>query len=97
MYLVLIAWFYVVMMAAISEASSPNGTLLGAVITFVFYGLIPMTIVAYIMGTSRRRKAREKRIEGLNTGIQNNDKSVTFPNAGGESPSHTIPTVRKEP
>ena len=39
MYLVVIAWLYVVLMAALVEATSNVGTVLGAVVTFVLYGL----------------------------------------------------------
>lgn len=58
MILVAIAWLYVVLMMAVAEALSTQGTLLGAVVTFVFYGLLPLSVVLYIMGTPRRRRAR---------------------------------------
>ncbi|OWQ43829.1 hypothetical protein CDL60_27950 [Roseateles noduli] len=60
MYLVAIAWMYVVLMMAIVEAFSSQGTVLGALITFVFYGVVPLSIVMYLMGTPRRRAARRK-------------------------------------
>jgi len=58
MYLVLIAWLYVTLMMAVAEATASNGTVLGAVVTFVLYGLLPMGIVGYIMGTPGRKRAR---------------------------------------
>jgi hypothetical protein len=60
MYLVLIGWFYVAVMMAIAEATSSSGTLLGAFFTFTLYGILPITIVGYILGTSARRKAKQK-------------------------------------
>ena len=60
MYLVAIAWIYVVLMMAVAEAVSPQGTVLGAVITFVLYGLLPLSIVMYILGTPGRKRARRK-------------------------------------
>jgi hypothetical protein len=60
MYLVAIAWMYVVVMMAVAEAISPQGTVLGALITLVFYGLLPISIILYIMGTPSRRRARMK-------------------------------------
>lgn len=60
MYIVLIGWLYVALMMSIAEAASSNGTLLGAFFTLLFYGILPIMIVAYIMGTSARRRAREK-------------------------------------
>lgn len=58
MYLVAIAWLYVVVMMAAAEAMSPQGSVLGAVITLVFYGLLPLAVLMYIMGTPMRRRAR---------------------------------------
>jgi Na+-transporting methylmalonyl-CoA/oxaloacetate decarboxylase gamma subunit len=60
MYLVAIAWMYVVLMMAVAEAFSPQGTVLGALVTLVFYGLLPLSIVMYLMGTPRRRAARRR-------------------------------------
>ncbi len=57
MYLVLIAWIYVAFMMAVAEATSPVGSLLGAVFTFLLYGVLPMSVVGYIMGTPARRRA----------------------------------------
>ncbi|WP_230681241.1 hypothetical protein [Paracidovorax cattleyae] len=61
MYLVIIGWLYVTVMMAVAEAASPQGGLLGAAVTFVLYGLVPISIVAYILGTPARKRAlREK-------------------------------------
>ena len=58
MYLIVIAWIYVVLMMSVAEAISTQGTVLGALITFVLYGVMPLSIVVYIMGTPGRRRAR---------------------------------------
>jgi Na+-transporting methylmalonyl-CoA/oxaloacetate decarboxylase gamma subunit len=58
MYLVAIAWMYVALMMAIAEATHVNGSVLGAIMTFVLYGLLPLAIVMYVMGAPIRRKAR---------------------------------------
>jgi hypothetical protein len=58
MYLIAIAWIYVVLMMAVAEAMSRQGTLLGAVFTFVLYGVMPLSIVLYIVGTPGRKRAR---------------------------------------
>jgi hypothetical protein len=60
MYLVAIAWIYVVLMMSLVEALSPQGTVLGAVFTFLLYGLLPLSLVLYLMGTPMRRRARLK-------------------------------------
>ena len=56
MYLIVIAWLYVTVMMAVAEATVPNGSLLGAVITFVLYGLLPCAILIYILGTPQRKR-----------------------------------------
>ena len=61
MYLVAIAWLYVALMMAVAEANHPNGTLLGGIVTFLFYGLLPTALVMYLMGTPLRRKANRAR------------------------------------
>lgn len=61
MYLVVIAWIYVVLMMSVAEATNTNGTLLGAVVTFFLYGVGPAALVAYLMGTPARKKAIKKR------------------------------------
>ncbi len=61
MYLIVIAWTYVTLMMAVAEATSPQGTVLGALITFSLYGLLPMSILVYILGTpSRKRKIKAR-------------------------------------
>jgi hypothetical protein len=58
MYLVAIAWIYVVLMMSVAEATHSNGTLLGAIITFVLYGVMPLAIVMYLLATPARRAAK---------------------------------------
>ena len=61
MYLVVMAWLYVTVLMALAEATSANGTALGASVTFVLYGLLPMSIVLYILGTPGRKRALRAR------------------------------------
>jgi hypothetical protein len=57
MYLVVIAWLYVAFMMAVAEATSPIGTVIGAIFTFVLYGVGPVALVVYLMRTPARRRA----------------------------------------
>jgi hypothetical protein len=61
MYLIVIAWIYVVLMMSVAEATNSNGTLLGALVTFVLYGVAPVALVVYLMGAPARSKAIKKR------------------------------------
>jgi hypothetical protein len=57
MWIVAIAWMYIATTMALAEGVSPQGTWLGASITFVLYGLAPLSLVLYLMGAPARRKA----------------------------------------
>jgi heme exporter protein D len=57
MWIVAIAWMYVTLMMALAEATNPQGTVLGAVFTFLLYGVGPLALVLYLMGAPARRKA----------------------------------------
>lgn len=87
MYLVAIAWMYVVLMMSIVEALSPQGTVLGALFTFVLYGLLPMGIVMYLLGTPMRRRAR----------IAAESSGPDAPDAGGHAAGQPVASERKEP
>jgi len=58
MYLVAIAWLYVAVMMAIAEATHSQGSILGAIITLLLYGVLPLSLVLYVMRTPMRRRQR---------------------------------------
>lgn len=58
MYIVAIGWLYVALMMAITETNVVAG-----VATFLLYGLAPVSIVLYIMGTPGRRRRRKAEAE----------------------------------
>ncbi len=51
MYIVAIAWVYVVLMMALTEASVVAG-----IATFVLYGLAPLALFLWLVGTPERRR-----------------------------------------
>lgn len=103
MYLIVIAWLYVTLLMALAEAFSSQGSILGAIITFVFYGLLPMGLVVYLVGTPLRRKAiRRSEAQAKNQTATMNapaDSDVQ-PDASGHAPAlpktTTVPAVGKE-
>ena len=105
MYLIVIVWTYVTLMMAVAEATSPVGSVLGAVITFVLYGVLPMGILVYILGTPGRKrkiKAREAAEQAAYDAEQAAAIAASAaPDAGGEAPAaaqgSTALPVRKEP
>ena len=58
MYIVAIAWAFVVLLMVLAEATSTQGSLLGALFTLLFYGVLPLSVVLYVMGTPARRRGR---------------------------------------
>lgn len=53
MYIVAIAWLWVALMMAISEANLVAGAL-----SFTFYGLLPCALLMWLAGTPLRRRQR---------------------------------------
>ena len=107
MYLIVIAWMYVVLMMSVAEATHPTGTLLGALITFVLYGVGPVALVVYVMRAPARRKAIKAREAAeattVNPDLQGSNSLA--PDAGGHAPGGveavaldtSVAPVRKEP
>jgi Kef-type K+ transport system membrane component KefB len=96
MYLIVIAWLYVTLMMALAEAFSSQGSVLGAIITFVLYGLLPMALVVYLMGTPLRRKA----IRQAEQQAREQASSTVQPDGSGHAPAvpeaSAVTPVRKE-
>jgi len=55
MYIIAIAWIYVVFMMSITEES-----VVAAVMTFLLYGVLPLAIILYLMGTPKRNRERQQ-------------------------------------
>ncbi|MDB5772296.1 MAG: putative transrane protein, partial [Burkholderia sp.] len=53
MHIVAIAWMYVVVMMSITEHSFIAGLM-----TFLLYGVLPVTVILYLMGTPLRKRKR---------------------------------------
>ena len=90
MYIIPIAWLYVTVMMAVAEATNSNGSILGAIVTFVLYGLLPVALVVYLMASPARRraiKAREARSADPDAGSH----------ASAAAPQDAVAPVRKEP
>ena len=105
MYLVAIAWLYVALMMAVAEATSTQGSLLGAFFTFVLYGLLPVAVLMYILGTPSRRAAR-RRAEAQQAAAAAAQQAVQKPSPqegsaqaddGGHAAAGGIAAERKEP
>ena len=92
MYLVAIGWIYVVLMVALVEALSSNGTVIGAIFTFLLWGVLPLSIVLYLLRTPARRRERQARA------AEAADRSGALdPDGGGHPAGHAVAPKREEP
>ena len=108
MYLVVIGWMYVVLMMSVAEATNTTGSVLGAIVTFFLYGLLPVILVVYLMRTPARRKqikAREAaehqaQMARLAANAAPVAGASVDPDAGGHAPGAAenggVAPVRKE-
>jgi hypothetical protein len=92
MYIIVIAWSYVALMMTVAEATNPSGTVLGAIITFVLYGVVPVSLVIYLLGRPVRRRAREAR-----EAAEAQSPGSAAPDASSEAAAGPVAPVRKEP
>ena len=97
MHLVVIAWLYVALMMAVAEATNTNGTVLGAVFTFLLYGLAPVALVVYLMGAPGRRRAiRAREAAEREDAMRAAAAPSIAPDAGSETVADAIPPVREK-
>jgi mannose/fructose/N-acetylgalactosamine-specific phosphotransferase system component IID len=92
MYLIAIAWGYVALMMALVEATSSQGSILGALITLLLYGILPISILMYCMATPHRKAAR-KRKEEQEARLA---AESSHANSGDHAPADPLPSVGKE-
>jgi predicted membrane channel-forming protein YqfA (hemolysin III family) len=108
MHIVAVAWMFVVVLMTLAEATSSQGTVLGAFFTLLLYGVLPLGIVLYVMGTparGRARRAAAKAAEadgaGRAVGAAPQEGAATPSAPQGNGRSHAagagLPTERKEP
>ena len=89
MYLVAIGWMYVVLMVAVVEALSSNGTVVGAIFTFLLWGVLPLAIVLYLLRTPARRRERGAQAAGGSAPLD--------PDGGGHPAGDAVAPEREKP
>lgn len=109
MYVVVIAWMFVVVLMSAAEAMHNQGTVLGAIFTFLLYGALPLSIVVYVLGAparNKRRKAAQAAEDaavaqpGASSPLASSNEVQTGsgpdPDAGGHAPGRAVAPVREE-
>lgn len=90
MHIVAVAWIFVVLLMSLAEATSTQGSVLGAAFTFVLYGVLPLSIVLYVMGTPLRRRTRLARERAEAASAPHGD-------GGGQAAGAAVAAEREEP
>ena len=88
MLIVAVGWGYVVLMMVLAEALGPSGSVLGAIVTLLLYGVLPIGVVLYIGGARGRARAR-RAAEAASGDVD--------PRGGGEPAGDAVAPVREEP
>ena len=57
MYIIVIAWLYVVVLMAATEKNIISG-----ILTFLFYGLVPCAIFLWVFGAKHRRFKQQQKL-----------------------------------
>ena len=106
-HIVVIAWLYVALMMAVAEGMSTQGSVLGAVFTFLLYGALPLALVVYVMATPARKRARRAReaAQDATARAQAEPAAASAEEAASDAPGEcreaaagdAIAPVRKEP
>jgi hypothetical protein len=103
MYIIVIAWIYVTLMMSVAEANNTNGTLLGAIVTFILYGILPTALMVYLMGAPKRNTARKAKEAAwaIQKNPEDSDNALPVePDASGHTtgvtPNCSVPPMRKE-
>jgi bacteriorhodopsin len=112
MYIIPIAWIYVALMMAVAEATNTNGSVLGAIFTFLLYGVLPVALIVYFMATPGRKRAlRAKEQAERDAAISAHQaahqpahpaahpaaEASLQPDAGGHAAADTIAPVAEKP
>lgn len=72
MHIAAVGWIYVVLMMAITEDSVVAG-----IMTFLFYGVLPVLLILYVTGSGNRRRRRAQEQAERHAQKDSSDNSST--------------------
>jgi hypothetical protein len=82
---------------AVAEATNTNGTVLGAIVTFILYGLLPVALVVYLIRSPNRKRAiKEKEAWEAALHQQNSLAPNTASHAPTAAEFDSVPPVREK-
>jgi hypothetical protein len=71
MHIIAIAWIYVTLLMALTETNVTAG-----ILTFGLYGLMPLTLLLWLLGTPERRRRRQRHVENAEAPPAPDDPSL---------------------
>ena len=71
MYIIAIGWIYVTLLMALTETNITAG-----ILTFALYGLAPLSLLLWILGTPMRRR-RLRQAEAVDNAVGDRDRGDT--------------------
>jgi hypothetical protein len=92
--IVLVGWLYVALMMAVAEGTSSNGSVLGAIVTFLLYGVGPVSLVIYLMLAPARKRRRKAALAAERDALA---QASVEPDSGGEAAADAVAPVREKP
>jgi len=82
MYIIAIAWIYVVVLMAATEKNFTAG-----VLTFLFYGLLPCAILLWVLGRNHRRFKQHTKQQQAPDSQPSGDDHMHEPNSEQTTPN----------
>jgi len=82
MWIVAIAWMYVVVLIAATDSS-----VAGAIMTLLFYGVLPLSLLSYFFGAKGRRARHEEKVRAkVRAKVPENVQTMGRESAGRNEP-----------
>jgi hypothetical protein len=91
MLIVAIGWLFVVLLFALVQWVSPQGSGLVALLLVFGAGVAPLAVVLYVMGAPARRRRRRVSEAAVGAAL------APDPDAGGHAPGDAVAPEREEP
>jgi hypothetical protein len=84
------AWLFVVLLVAVVEATSPQGSVLGALGTVLAWAVLPLGLLLYVMGATARIQRRRQANKPTAASTADAD-------GRGHAPGDAVAAEREEP
>ena len=91
--IIAVAWLFVVLLVAVVEATGSHGSMLGALVTLAFWGVLPLAILGYLFFSPARRRLRRS----AEAAAASASRIGADPDRRGHPPGAPVAPEREEP